>query len=218
MKVAIVTGISSGIGEAFTASLLDKGYLVYGGSRNESPIDHPNLIDLELDVRDESSVRRFFNEVSEKTEVIDVFVNSAGICDMSSFNETESKDFLNNFTTNAYGSFLMLKHLEEFLIAGETKIYNILSTAINEFNEGTLSYAVAENAKAVLTKILRKEWAKYNLEVMDIILPPVDTFLWDEYENIDRELMIDLDQLKLFFKDLLNMNSGINITQIELSL
>lgn len=218
MKIAIVTGISSGIGEAFTASLLDQGYLVFGGSRNESRIDHPNLIDLELDVRDESSVSHFFDAISEKTEVIDVFINSAGICDMSSFNETDSKDFLNNFTTNTYGSFLMLKNLEEFLIAGETKIYNILSTAINEFNEGTLSYAVAENAKAVLTKILRKEWAKYNLEVMDIILPPVDTSLWDEYENIDRELMIDLDQLKLFFNDLLNMKSGINITQIELSL
>jgi 3-oxoacyl-[acyl-carrier protein] reductase len=218
MKVAIVTGISSGIGEAFTASLLDEGYLVFGGSRRESRLSHPNLIDIELDVRDEQSVENFFDEVAEKSEVIDIFVNSAGVCDMSPLKETEPKDFLNNFTTNTYGSFLMLKNLEDFLIAGETKIYNILSTAINEFNEGTLSYAMAENAKAVISKVLKKEWSQYNLEIMDIVLPPVDTPLWDEYENIDREMMIHIDQLKLFFKDLLSMKSGINITQIELSL
>ena len=127
MKIAVVTGSSRGIGEAFTASLLECGYLVYGGSRTESRIDHPNFIDIELDVRNKKSVEAFYNEIAEKTEVIDVLVNNAGICEMSSFKDTNEKEFLNNFSTNAFGSYLVLKGFEEFIIEEETKVFNILS-------------------------------------------------------------------------------------------
>ena len=113
-KVAIVTGSSSGLGEAITRSLLNQDYLVFGGSRSESAIIHNNFIDLELDVRSESSVKSFYSEVLKETEVVDLFVNNAGICEMSSLGETASKEFANHFATNVLGSFHMLKALEPF--------------------------------------------------------------------------------------------------------
>jgi len=218
MKIAVVTGISSGIGEAFTASLLDLGYLVFGGARNESSISHPNLIDIELDIRKEDSVISFYDEVAKKTEVVDVLVNCAGVSDMSLIKDTNAKDFLNNFTTNTYGTFLMLKHFEDFIIEDESKVYNILSSTIKDHNEGTLSYSVAESAKATVSQILKKEWSKYNLSITDLIIPATNTSLWDDYEGVDREYMLSTDKLKYFFKEILSLKSDIKISQLELTL
>ena len=218
MKIAVVTGSSRGIGEAFATSLLESGYLVYGGSRSEARINHPNFIDIELDVRSQKSVDAFFDEVATKTEVIDVLVNNAGVFEMSELKDTNEKEYLSNFTTNAYGSFLIFKAFEDFIIEGETKIFNILSTAHKELNEGTIAYSCAESAKYSLSQIIKKEWHRYNISFTDLILPAVNTEAWDDYDNIDTDLMIDLKDLQVFFEDVLSFKGGQKISQIELSL
>lgn len=218
MKIAVVTGSSRGIGEAFTASLLESGYLVYGGSRTESRINHPNFIDIELDVRSKKSVDSFFDEIAQKTEVVDVLVNNAGICEMSTLRETGEKEFLNNFTTNAFGSMLVFQAFEEFIIEEETRVFNILSSAYRELNEGTLAYSSAEGAKYSLSQVIKKEWSKYKISFIDLILPGVNTQIWDDYDNIDSDLLMSLEELQTFFSDLLDMKSGPKISHLELTL
>lgn len=218
MKIAVVTGSSRGIGEAFTASLLESGYLVFGGSRSESRLSHPNFIDIELDVRSKKSVDNFFDEVAKKSEVIDILVNNAGICEMSSLKDTDEKEFLDNFTTNTFGSMLVFKSFEDFIIEEETRVFNILSSAYKELNEGTLAYASSESAKFSLSQVIKKEWAKYNISFTDLVLPGVNTSIWDDYDNIDPSLLMSTDQLKTLFSELLSMRSGPKITHLELSL
>jgi NAD(P)-dependent dehydrogenase (short-subunit alcohol dehydrogenase family) len=89
-KVAVITGTSSGLGLAMATTCLERGFLVFGGSRTESPIVHENFIDLELDIRSEKSVIEFFSEIAKETEVVDVLINNAGICGMNSFAELDS--------------------------------------------------------------------------------------------------------------------------------
>ena len=194
-KVAIVTGSSSGLGEAITRSLLNQDYLVFGGSRSESAIIHNNFIDLELDVRSESSVKSFYSEVLKETEVVDLFVNNAGICEMSSLGETASKEFANHFATNVLGSFHMLKALEPFLIEDETLIINILSTASLEAYPGTSSYTANESAKKALAEVVEKEWSKYHLRFTNLILGAVNTPIWNDYEDIDVDQMLSISQV-----------------------
>ncbi len=215
-KVAIVTGSSSGLGEAITRSLLNQDYLVFGGSRSESAIIHNNFIDLELDVRSESSVKSFYSEVLKETEVVDLFVNNAGICEMSSLGETASKEFANHFATNVLGSFHMLKALEPFLIEDETLIINILSTASLEAYPGTSSYTANESAKKALAEVVEKEWSKYHLRFTNLILGAVNTPIWNDYEDIDVDQMLSISQVMETVNFLVKSSSESKFAEIVL--
>lgn len=215
-KVAIVTGSSSGLGEAITRSLLNQDYLVFGGSRSESAIIHNNFIDLELDVRSESSVKSFYSEVLKETEVVDLFVNNAGICEMSSLGETASKEFANHFATNVLGSFHMLKALEPFLIEDETLIINILSTASLEAYPGTSSYTANESAKKALAEVVEKEWSKYHLRFTNLILGAVNTPIWNDYEDIDVDQMLTISQVMETVNFLVRSSSESKFAEIVL--
>jgi len=77
-RVALVTGASSGIGEATAHKLLAAGYRVYGTSRRGSLAGtHPFPL-LTLDVTDDASVEATIEELLRQEGRIDVLVNNAG--------------------------------------------------------------------------------------------------------------------------------------------
>ena len=121
-------------------SLLERGFLVFGGSRTESPIIHDNYIDIELDLRDENSVLNFYKVISKETEVVDLLINNAGVCEMNSFSETSSREFLEHIETNLLGSFYLYKYFEPFILAEETSIFNIQSISAKNTYPNTSSY------------------------------------------------------------------------------
>lgn len=78
LKTAIVTGASSGIGEATAARLAQAGYRVYGTSRRGSPAGERRFVMLALDVTSEASVQAAVAEVIGREGRIDLLVNNAG--------------------------------------------------------------------------------------------------------------------------------------------
>jgi len=77
-RVALITGASSGIGEASARKLLAAGYRVYGTSRRGSLAGkHPFPL-LTLDVTDDASVKAAIDELIRLEGRIDVLVNNAG--------------------------------------------------------------------------------------------------------------------------------------------
>lgn len=77
-KTAIVTGASSGIGEATAARLAQAGYTVYGTSRRGSQAGERAFALLALDVTDDASVESVVAEVMRREGRIDLLVNNAG--------------------------------------------------------------------------------------------------------------------------------------------
>jgi NAD(P)-dependent dehydrogenase (short-subunit alcohol dehydrogenase family) len=116
-KVAIVLGTSSGLGLAIASSLLERGFLVFGGSRNESPIEHENFIDLEVDLTQDSHIKNFIKEVKSESEVVDVLVNAAGICEMNSLADTTMLEMRMHIETNVLGYFNFLKQFESLILS-----------------------------------------------------------------------------------------------------
>jgi NAD(P)-dependent dehydrogenase (short-subunit alcohol dehydrogenase family) len=76
--VAIVTGASSGIGEATAERLVLAGYQVYGSSRRSAAKGHRTFEMLPLDVTEDDSVEAFVGEVLRRSGRIDLLVNNAG--------------------------------------------------------------------------------------------------------------------------------------------
>ncbi|MBT2623638.1 SDR family NAD(P)-dependent oxidoreductase, partial [Chryseobacterium sp. ISL-6] len=89
MKKALITGANKSIGFEISKQLLQKGYYVYLGSRSlENGLEAVEILKkeglmnveaVELDVTNDESVRNARKIIGEKTGVLDVLINNAGI-------------------------------------------------------------------------------------------------------------------------------------------
>lgn len=80
-KVALVTGASSGIGEATALELAKAGYTVYGAARRVERMNHlteSGIHPIPMDVTDDSSMQAAVERIIADTGRIDVLVNNAG--------------------------------------------------------------------------------------------------------------------------------------------
>ena len=78
LGVALVTGASSGIGQAAAQRLADAGYTVFGTSRRAAGTGRRSFEMLTLDVTSDESVAAVVAEVIRRAGRIDVLVNNAG--------------------------------------------------------------------------------------------------------------------------------------------
>jgi NAD(P)-dependent dehydrogenase (short-subunit alcohol dehydrogenase family) len=104
-KVALVTGVSSGIGLATATLLSERGFRVFGTMRRPSQTNGPlrNVEVIGLDVRDEESVRSCLRAVLDQAGRIDALVNNAGYTLIGSLEETSMEEAKQVFETNFFG-------------------------------------------------------------------------------------------------------------------
>lgn len=104
-KVALVTGVSSGIGRATATLLADRGFRVFGTMRKpgEAKGSLRNVELVQLDVRDEESAHSCVRTVLDRVGRIDALVNNAGYVLIGSLEETSIKEAKQVFETNFFG-------------------------------------------------------------------------------------------------------------------
>jgi NAD(P)-dependent dehydrogenase (short-subunit alcohol dehydrogenase family) len=104
MRTAIVTGASSGIGEATAERLAKAGYTVYGTSRRGATGSVRSFYMLALDVTSDASVEAAVGEVMRREGRIDLLVNNAGFGVAPGGAEESSLDQARSiFETNFFG-------------------------------------------------------------------------------------------------------------------
>ena len=103
-RVALVTGASSGIGEATAERLAAAGYKVFGTSRRAAPSGQRSFEMLTLDVTSDQSVEAAVNEVMRSAGRIDVLVNNAGFgVAPAGAEESTTEQAQSIFDTNFFG-------------------------------------------------------------------------------------------------------------------
>jgi NAD(P)-dependent dehydrogenase (short-subunit alcohol dehydrogenase family) len=141
MKKALITGANKGIGFETARRLLDNGYYVYLGSRKlqngQTAIEQLNAEGLDqveviqLDVTDDDSVLAAREEIGNKTEVLDVLINNAGInggWPQSSL-EASVDQYKTVFNTNLYGVVRVTQAFIDLLRkSSEPRIVNVSSS------------------------------------------------------------------------------------------
>lgn len=129
-KVALVTGVSSGIGLATATAFADAGFRTFGTFRNPAKSgERPRNVELVLlDVRDENSVRSAVGRVLESAGRLDVLVNNAGIAVMGSAEETSIDEAKEIFETNFFGVLRLTQQVLPIMRKqGSGRIINISS-------------------------------------------------------------------------------------------
>ena len=78
-RVVLITGASSGVGQATARLLAQQGHKVFGTSRAAQGVESvANVTMVALDVRSDASVAACVNAVSSQAGRVDVLVNNAG--------------------------------------------------------------------------------------------------------------------------------------------
>jgi NAD(P)-dependent dehydrogenase (short-subunit alcohol dehydrogenase family) len=103
-KVAVVTGVSSGIGRATAAELARRGFRVFGTVRSAAGAELAGVEPVVVDVRDDASVERGVAEILSKAERIDVLVNNAGSSIVGAIEETDTAQARELFDVNFFGA------------------------------------------------------------------------------------------------------------------
>jgi len=138
MKVAIVTGSSSGTGLEAAADLASKGYHVVYACRNEAKareaMKHAEKVSpgakttfLQLDTGKMSSVKAFAKAFLAEFDRLDVLVNNAGSGYFLKQDRTTEDGLEAFFATNYLGPFLLTKLLKDLIKKSSGRVVNVTS-------------------------------------------------------------------------------------------
>jgi NAD(P)-dependent dehydrogenase (short-subunit alcohol dehydrogenase family) len=107
-RVALVTGVSSGIGRTTAELLAGRAWRTFGTMRK--PSNAPAGVDVvPLDVRDDASVELCVNQVLDAAGRIDALVNNAGTALYGAAEETSIEEAEALFDTNFFGVMRMTR-------------------------------------------------------------------------------------------------------------
>lgn len=105
-RTALVTGASSGIGEATATLLAAKGFTVYAAARRIDRMRHleqSGVIPLSLDVTDDESTQRAVETIIDAQGSIDVLVNNAGYGSYGAIEDVSMDEARRQFDVNMFG-------------------------------------------------------------------------------------------------------------------
>jgi len=127
--VVLVTGVSSGIGRTIAGAFAEKGFEVFGTSRNPrttQPVAGVELV--QLDVTDDASVTAAVSTVVQRAGRIDILVNNAGAGVFGAAEETSTGQAQQLFETNFFGLARLTREVLPYLRAQLSgRIINISS-------------------------------------------------------------------------------------------
>jgi len=168
-KVVLITGGSSGIGKSVGEFLTEKGFIVYGTSRNSENIkSHPFKL-ITLDVNSTESILKAVEEVISLEGRIDVLINNAGMGITGAIEDTPTNEMRTVFETNFFGAIEMMKAvLPQMRTQKSGLIINVTSIAGYMGLPFRGIYSATKGALEIVTEAIRMEVKSFGIEVTNV--------------------------------------------------
>jgi len=174
MRSVLVTGTSSGIGDATARYLAARGCRVYGTVRNEEAAaklrEIPNVVPLLLDVTKPREIADAVRTIRGAGDGLYGLVNNAGLGELGMVSTWTDEELFHMFDVNVFGPFRMTNAFLPLLVASKGRIVNIGSQG------GMLSknyygpYTMTKHALESYTETLRVELEPYGV-IASVVQP-----------------------------------------------
>jgi 3-oxoacyl-[acyl-carrier protein] reductase len=168
MKVALITGGSSGIGAAAARELAKRGWRVaINYAHNQAAADKVarecgDAVAIQADVANDADCRRLAATVKEKLGAIDALVNNAGITKVVAHDNLDGlsyEDFQRIFALNVIAPFQMVRACREALKAARGAVVNVSSVASVLGTGSSVAYAASKAALETMSMSLARSLA-----------------------------------------------------------
>ncbi|MDF2052242.1 SDR family oxidoreductase [Arthrobacter sp. Cr_A7] len=172
-KAALVTGASSGIGEATVRALRTAGWTVFAVARRADRLAvlaaETGAVAIPADISEDDDVSRLLSQVTEAGGV-DTLINIAGGArGADTIGGASTDDWEWMYRVNVLGTMKLTRAFLPMLRAtGEGTVLNLTSTAALAAYEGGGGYNAAKFAQHAMTGALRLEEAEHNVRVIEV--------------------------------------------------
>jgi NAD(P)-dependent dehydrogenase (short-subunit alcohol dehydrogenase family) len=174
-RTAIVTGASSGIGEACAITLAQKGAKVVLAARRAERLTAlverlkgmgSEALAVATDVTDEAAVQNLFDRAVERFGTVDVLINNAGIADSTPVDEMPLELWQQVLQTNLTSAFLCSRAAFRVMKGkGRGRIINIGSISARVPRQNSPAYAASKWGLDGLTRSLAIDGREHNIAV-----------------------------------------------------
>jgi 3-hydroxy acid dehydrogenase / malonic semialdehyde reductase len=187
MKLALVTGVTSGIGRATAIKLAENNCnLILTGRRSDllDALKHEievkykrDILTLNFDIRSKESVDKAIDSLPERWRKIDILVNNAGLAvGLNHIQEGVVDDWERMIDTNIKGLLYITRKVAPIMIEqGKGHIINIGSIAGTQVYENGNVYCASKHAVHALSQGMREDLLKHNIKVTEIRPGMVET-------------------------------------------
>lgn len=174
-KVVVITGASSGIGEASARLLAQNGFQVFGGARNPKRANPIAGVRFgTVDVTDDASVSSFVQWVLSEAGKIDILINNAGVSLVGPVENTSVSEAQTVFDTNVFGPLRMIRAALPSMRAARSGLIINVSSVLGFLPAPFMGiYASSKHALEGLSESLDHEIREFNVRV--VLLEPTFT-------------------------------------------
>lgn len=192
-KVVVITGASSGLGEAAARLLSAESAKLALGARRidrlialEGELGPESTLAIETDVTRRDDVQRLVDSAVKKFGRIDVLLNNAGLMPLSPLERLKVEDWERMVDVNIkgvlYGIAAALPHMKQ---QQSGHIINVSSVAGHKVRPGSAVYSATKHAVRALSEGLRQEVTPYGIRTTIISPGAVATELADSITEDD---------------------------------
>jgi len=185
-KVALVTGASSGIGEATAEALAQSGASVVLAARRTDRLADlaarltdkgAKVLTVALDVTDERACQESVRRTVDEFGRLDILINNAGVMLLGQINGADTTDWTRMVNTNLLGSMFMVHSALPHLLQHKGAIVQVSSVAGRVARAGSGGYNASKFGIGAFTESLRQEVTTQGVRVILIEPGVVDTEL-----------------------------------------